>query len=288
MDRMLLLGDAGKLGRAVGEVCSGSYVVEGRGRASGLDAEDLASVDRLLRELRPDAVVNAIAMNGLEACERDPDRAFRVNALFPQRLARLSRELGFTLIHFSTDAVFSDAGGGGPRIESDPPCPMNVYGLTKLGGDCLVQAEAERYHIHRLSVLFGPPGRTDQFLERMLARVRQGERQLRLAADVTCSPSYTLDVAERVLATLRERRPPGLYHTANAGRASLFQLMEEVKLYLGLEVDLEPVPCGVFGGSIPRSLGVSLASAIQEPLRDWREALRSFCASLPGEGRGPA
>lgn len=286
MDRALVLGDTGKLGRALKEAFSSAFEVQGHNRETGLDLDDFAGVARKLREVRPNLVANAVVFSGLDACEKDPDRAFRINALFPRHLARLSGELGFRLIHFSSDAVFDDTKGDAGRVESDAPCPMNVYGLTKFGGDCFVRAEAEAYHIHRLSVLFGPPGKAPQFLERMLARASAGER-LRVSTDVMCSPSYSADVAARVLEVILKGRSSGLFHTANAGRASLFEVMAEVKANLGLEVVLEEVSHRQVGSTVPRAFRVSLESDAWGPLRSWRDALKSWCGSMGGGSGHP-
>src|SRR5208282_1270786 len=122
-----------------------------------------------LQELKPALVVNAVALNGLNPCERNPALAFHLNTLLPRMLAEASRPLGFTLVHFSSDAVFDGRRTMGAYREEDAPAPINVYGLTKFGGDCFVRTEAERFYIFRLSLLAGVDTRGQQFLEKTIA-----------------------------------------------------------------------------------------------------------------------
>jgi dTDP-4-dehydrorhamnose reductase len=278
MSKILVLGSAGKVGTAVQRVFSGEHLVVGKSRED-FDAADLEQVSRLVREDRYDLVVNAVAFVGIDPCEREPARAFAVNALFPGRLAELSTELGFTLVHFSTDAVFSGKSSGA-YLEEDCPRPINIYGLTKHAGDCLVQAAAARHYLIRLSVLFGESPKGGQFVEKMLDRVRQGQRRLDISADIVCSPSHSGDVAARLRQLVAEAAPFGLYHVANDGQASLYELMREIVSELRLDVDLRPASHRDFPSVGRKNTWSVLRSQKIPPLRPWREALREYCASL--------
>ena len=88
MEKALLLGDTGKLGRALAEAFSPDFDLCGRSASSGLDAGDPAQVRRVLEAVQPRLVLNAAALNGLDACERDPERALRLNSLLPNLVDR--------------------------------------------------------------------------------------------------------------------------------------------------------------------------------------------------------
>ena len=278
MRKLLLLGCNGKVGAAVRSVFSGDYLVVGKGRGD-FDAEDLEQVSRLVREDRYHLVVNAVAFVGIDQCEQEPARAFAVNALFPGRLASLSAELDFLLVHISSDAVFNGRTAGA-YLEDDCPRPINVYGVTKHAGDCLVQAAAARHYLIRTSLLFGESPKSNQFVERMLARVRQGQKRLDIAADIVCSPSYSRDVAARLRELVADAAPFGLYHLANDGQASLFELMAEFVSQLRLEVDLRRASHRDFPSVGRKNTWSPLRSQKIPPLRPWREAVREYCAAL--------
>lgn len=281
MKKLLLLGSAGKVGTAVRSAFSGDYLVVGKSR-DDFDAADLEQASRLVREDRYDLVVNAAAFVGIDQSEQEPARAFAVNALFPGRLAELSAELGFTLVHFSTDAVFSGRTSG-PYLEEDCPRPINMYGVTKHAGDCLVQAAADRHYLIRVSLQFGESPRSNQFVEKMLARVRGGQKRLDISADIVCSPSYSRDVAASVRELVADGAPYGLYHVANEGQASLYELMAEIVSQLRLDVDLRPASHRDFPSVGRKNTWSLLRSQKIPPLRPWQEAVREYCAVLaPG------
>ncbi len=273
--RVLILGDRGKLGTAMGLALAPDCQVLGRNR-DHFEASDPAQVEAVVRDGRPDVVVNCVARLGLDECQRQPEQALRLNTLLPQQLAGLAGELGFTLVHFSTDSVFPDLEGEGFFTESSPPRPLNLYGLTKLGGDCLLAATAARHYIFRVPVIFGPARSGTQFVERLLARARRGER-LRVTSDVVYTPSYSLDLAAEAARVLMAGLPFGLYHLANQGRASLYDLMAALVECLGLKAPVEPVSHRQFPGLAVKNLRSPLASEKLPPLRPWPEALESYC-----------
>jgi dTDP-4-dehydrorhamnose reductase len=273
---MLVLGHRGKLGLALVRAFGQRFQVEGRSLSQGFDAGDFSQVRQLLEAVRPQVVANAVACTGLDACEADSAKAFQLNAHLPRYLARCSRELGFLLLHFSSDAVFDGTREAGFYSEDDPPAPVNVYGASKLEGDVWAAAETERHYVFRLSVLAGECQGPGQFLEKMIARARSGQT-LQVSNDIFCSPSYVRDVAEAVRAAVDSGLPFGLYHTANTGCASLWELVDAAVRELGLEAPVLPVSHETFPSRARKALYTPLTSVKQAPLRPWREAIRDYC-----------
>lgn len=283
LPKILLLGSTGKMGTALREVFSVGYTVVGTSRAS-FDATDFLHLRKLMDEHEPDIVINTIAFLGIDACEREPEKAFQVNTLYPKYLAELSNENGFLLFHFSTDAVFNDDKQDF-HLESDPVSPLNVYGLSKYGGDCFIKAIAGRYYIIRVSLLFGQSTSGSQFVEKMLTRIRQGAVVLEIADDIVLSPSYTLDVALEVKRLLEGSLPYGLYHVANQGKASLFEFMTDLVGWLHPDVCIERVSSRAFPTLGIKNSFTPLASEKLPPLRPWGEAVKAYCAALTGMER---
>jgi dTDP-4-dehydrorhamnose reductase len=195
-----------------------------------------------------------------------------------RQLAHLANELDFLLVHFSSDAVFPDRNDGAYG-EDDRPDPVNLYGATKLAGDWAVSDIARHHYLVRISVLFGPHRRDDQFVEKMLARARRGE-PLRIATDIIASPCYSLDVATRVRELLEQAPPFGLYHLANQGRASLFELMQAVTRGLGLDVPVLPASHRDFPALDRKNTCTPLMTTKAPPLRPWTEAVQDYCTLL--------
>ncbi len=276
--KLLLLGDTGKMGSAVRHLFGRDHEIVGVNRRH-FDAEDFEQVAAIVERERPDLLVNAIAFLGIDACEKDPTRALRLNTLLPKRLAELSRDHHFILVHFSSDAVFGDVVDR-YCLESDPVNPFNVYALTKYGGDCFVQATSRRYYIFRLPVLFGESAKQDQFVEKMLARARAGERRLEISSDVVSTPSYSRDVAAEMRRVIYSELPAGLYHVRNEGRGSLFEIVKLLVDHLGLGVDVEPVSHRRFPSLGRKNTYTTMGSEKIASLRPWRTAFREYCEAL--------
>ncbi|MEO5336609.1 MAG: NAD(P)-dependent oxidoreductase [Magnetospirillum sp. WYHS-4] len=271
MKTVLLFGASGKMGTALSRALAGSYRVTGLSSAD-LDARDFAAVRARVERDKPDIAINAVAMLGIDACEKDPNAACRLNAYLPRLLARLMADSGGTMVHFSTETVFSGALGR-PLTEDDEPDPVNVYGHSKYMGDLLVRDATPRHYLFRLPVLFGPSAKRNQLLERMLDKARAGEPILRLAADIVTSPTLSLDVAHAVRRALDDGWDHGLYHLANAGQASLYELVSEAVRQAGLATRVEPASCHDFPSLGKKNTVTPLVSRKRPPLRSWQEAL---------------
>jgi len=276
--KILLLGSTGKMGIALADVLSDKYEVIGK-NSCDFDANDFKAVRKLINENKPEILINTVAFLGIDPCEKEPQKALQLNTLLPKFLATLSNEHKFLLIHFSTDAVFNDRKGDF-YVESDYPAPLNIYGFTKFGGDCFVQAIAERYYIFRISVLFGETKKDTQFVEKMLNKALHGEQVLRVSHDIISSPTYSRDAAAQVKSILDKGSKFGIYHLANQGRASLYDLIKEIVEVLGLDVKVQPASYRDFPYLGTKNTCTPLKSEKLESLRPWKEAVKEYCQRI--------
>lgn len=278
MPKLLILGGTGKLGTALATAFHADHDIIALGSAD-VDATDLKSITAAIRDSAPDIVANCIAALGVDACEKAPTRAYRINALLPRHLAFLSRGHGFHLIHFSTESVFDNAKGAA-YVETDLPNPLNVYGFTKYAADCLVERTQPNAYIFRLPMLFGPAPKARQFVERMLERAAMGPATIHVSTDVHTSPSYSLDVAVEVRRVMAAALLGGLYHVANSGRTSLYDLMREIVDHLDVPLTIERGSNADFPGIGEKNLDTALASNKLPPLRPWQEAVADYCRTI--------
>ena len=133
MSRILVTGRNGQVGFELQRSLAGAGQVMAVGRDE-MDLSDPDSIRRIVREFAPDLIVNAAAYTAVDQAESEPDLAQAINGVAPGILAEEAKRLGAALIHYSTDYVF-DGTKGAPYAENDAPCPINVYGRTKLAGE---------------------------------------------------------------------------------------------------------------------------------------------------------
>lgn len=243
------------------------------------DARQPEQIRAHLHTYRPDYVFNTVVSGGLDACAQYPAEALLVNTLFPLHLAKLSADMGFTLIQFSTDSVFNDAQQSGLCVESTPASPPNMYGYTKFGADSLIPVWTTTYLIYRLPVMFGPCPTHSQFLEHMIARLRSGS-PVSVAADVFSYPVYSMDVAHTVKSHLKEKPVSGLYHLAGTEKASLYELVEATATLLQFPNELKRARGADFTERDYKPRSIHLASEKLPPLRSWRTSVRDYCRAI--------
>ncbi len=227
MTRALITGAGGQVGRELVEAFRHDDLVACDHAA--LDVGDRDRVLQVIGQVRPEVVVHAAAWTDVDACELDPDRAYRVNALGTRHVAEAARLVGARLCYLSTDYVF-DGSSPRPYREWDPPNPLSVYGRSKLGGEAEL---GPGDMIIRTSWVCGRHGRN--FVNTVLARARAGE-PLHVVDDQHGCPTFADDLAGMVR-RLVVAHLPGVYHVTNQGATTWYGFACEVVTAAGLPPD---------------------------------------------------
>jgi dTDP-4-dehydrorhamnose reductase len=235
----------------------------------------------VLQCLQPAVVINTAAFHRVDECEDNPETAFRVNAVAVRDLARLADEIGFILVHFSTDYVF-DGRKETPYIETDPPSPLNVYAVSKLAGEFFVRSLAEKHFLIRTCGLFGEASSREKgynFIDRMIALAEEG-RPLRVVDDQWVSPTSSAELAERTSDLIRTDAF-GLYHLTSEGQCTWFQFAQEAFSLLGRKPRLEAVDSKSYAAKARRPLYSVLENKRAEEIglkafSYWNDALRAY------------
>jgi dTDP-4-dehydrorhamnose reductase len=271
-------GAGGRLGRELVEAFADHEVV-GLTRQQ-LDVAVEAQVAAAVADLAPALVCNAAAWTAVDACEGDPERAHRVNALGPWWLARACERIGATLLHVSTDSVFGAVvpvdGGGAPRpfTEFDPVAPVNVYGRSKAAGEDLVRTTLRAHHVVRVAWTLDREGR--DFAGAIL-RVARERGRVEVVRDQVGSPTYVGDLGP----ALREVAVGGRFgtvHRTGRGAVSRVDLAREVLRVAGVDAEVVPVDPAARHDPAPRASWTPLDHTHAEAcglraLPGWRETV---------------
>lgn len=213
---ILVIGSGGRLGGAVVKVLAARGIeVSGLDRRA-LDLGEPGSIRAVLDGLEFRRVLICGAMTAVDACEDDPDLAYRINSEAPGAIARACADRGVPVTFISTDFVF-DGRKDGPYDEEDEPNPLGVYGASKLAGERNVLAASGENLVVRVSWLYG--AQRPAFPEWILAQAREKE-ELALPADKTGSPTSCEDLAELLPALLGfdgRESASGIVHLCNRG-----------------------------------------------------------------------
>jgi dTDP-4-dehydrorhamnose reductase len=234
--RVLIVGNAGQLGRELEKIFTGYGPIVGVDRES-VDLADTEKTRELVRRTAPDIILNAAAYTAVDRAESERDLAYAINEQAPRVLAEEAHRHDAIFVHYSTDYIF-DGGKSEPKstpwIESDTPNPLNVYGASKLAGEQAVENTGGKFLIFRTSWVYGPHG--NNFLLTMLRLARERDR-LSIVDDQIGGPTTSIELA-RVTHSIvtgilagsfgAPEDWTGLYHMTCGGSVSWFGFAQAV------------------------------------------------------------
>ena len=204
----------------------GELIVLGRDE---LDLSQPAQIRAQVRAHQPDLIINAAAHTAVDLAESEPELAFAINGTAPGVFAEEAAALGIPLIHYSTDYVF-DGTKSAPYTEDDVPCPLGVYGKSKLMGERAITAVGGKHLILRTSWVYSAHGKN--FLLTM-QRLLQQKPELRVVADQIGAPTWAGTIAQSTRALIErwqagEAGAWGTYHLSAAGETSWFGFTQAI------------------------------------------------------------
>ncbi len=244
MRRFLVTGASGLLGlhfawqaAALGDVTG---VVNGHvlsGVPFQVETADLAQPGagrKLLEETRPDVLVHCAAMANVDACDLQPDLAYRLNAALPEDLAECSAEMGIKMLHISTDAVFN--GATGDYGEDDLPDPLSTYAKTKLKGEQAVMAVNPNALIVRVNFFGWSINGRRSLAEWFIANLTAGNR-VNGFTDIFFCPLEVTQLCS-ILMEMLDANLCGIYHVVSSEKLSKYDFGMRLASTFGLDGSL--------------------------------------------------
>jgi len=277
--RIVITGGLGQLGLALQEVLVGHNltIVD----LPDTDITDRDAIDDVIRAAGPELVVHCAAYTDVDGCARNPELAYKVNALGTQNVMLACKEAGAKLLHISTNEVFA-----GDRVEGYeewmPLDPINEYGRSKAMAETYVRDQLSNYYIVRTAWLYAPGGRN--FIHAITVKARS-DGAIRVVSDEIANPTYVRDLAQAIETLIRTNHY-GIYHFTNAGSCSRWEFANEILRLAGLkrvkntpilaheyERDSKPPPYAALHNVNGASIGITL--------RPWQDALAEYMEIYP-------
>ncbi len=247
---------------------------------SELDVTDPAAVEAAVAG--HDVVVNCAAWTAVDDAETAEAAAFAANAVGPALLARACARQGARLVQPSTDYVFA-GDATVPYAEDAPVAPRSAYGRTKAAGEWAVRAELPGAHwVVRTAWLYGASGGS---FPRTMARLEGQRDVLDVVDDQRGQPTWTRDLAERIVALVDAGAPAGTYHATASGETTWHGLAQRVFGLLGADPErVRTTTSAAFVRPAPRPAYSVLghdgwARAGLGPMRPWDQALAEAAAT---------
>jgi dTDP-4-dehydrorhamnose reductase len=292
--KIAVIGANGQLGTDLVACCASEAISVVGLTHSEIEIASLESVRQVLAEAEADVVINTAAMHNVESCEREPLRAYEINALGARNLAMVAAERNTKLCHVSTDYVFNGKKSS-PYTENDVAIPLNIYGNTKLAGEAFVLAQEGRCFVVRTSALYGKSRCRakcgNNFVELML-KLGAERDEVRVVDDEFVSPTPTVDLAQQILALVKSEHF-GLYHATSEGSCSWYQFAKAIFELSDARARLKVAGPNEFPAKVPRPKysvleNQGLKRHGLNRMTEWRVGLKAYLALRPTLQNAPA
>lgn len=246
-----------------------------------LDITNAQSVEKTIKEIKPDVVVHCAAWTAVNAAEDEEnrDKVFAVNVEGTKNIARICKEIDAKMVYTSTDYVFDGQGTETWKPDCKEYAPLNIYGQSKLDGEFAVSEILNKYFIVRIAWVFGTNG--NNFIKTML-KVGKKFDTIRVVNDQIGTPTYTYDLA-RLLVDMIETDKYGYYHATNeGGYISWYDFACEIFRQAGYSTNVNPVTTEEYGISKakrPFNSRLDKTKLVENgftPLPDWQDALKRY------------
>ncbi len=242
-----------------------------------VDITDRAAVNSYASATRPDVIINCSGFTDVEECEKNPDRAYAVNAIGARNLAAEAQSIAAKLIQLSTDDVFDEKVNRAYN-EFDEVNPRTVYGKSKYAGERFIEGLMNRYVIIRSSWIYGTG---NGFLSTVLNAVGK-QKELEVPVNSYGSPTSAAELA-KVIARFIDNDCFGIYHAVCKGSCSRYEFAKAVLEYAGKSGELDLKPVEVRGGSYSVLDNMMLRIEHMEEPCGWREALENHIKKYGGQ-----
>jgi dTDP-4-dehydrorhamnose reductase len=245
-----------------------------------MDITDAESVQKVIKQASPDAVIHCAAYTAVDAAEENEAVCRKINVDGTQNIANVCKELDIKMIYISTDYVFNGQGER-PWEPDDVKGPQSVYGQTKYEGELTVQNTLEKYFIVRIAWVFGINGKN--FVKTML-KLSENHDRITVVNDQFGSPTYTYDLS-RLLVDMVLTDKYGVYHATNEGICSWYEFACAIFKEAGINIEVVPVSTAEYGAKATRPYNSRMSKEKLtengfEKLPSWQDALKRYLEEL--------
>ncbi len=251
-----------------------------------LDITNEESVNKVIEEIKPDAIIHCAAWTNVDGAEDSNNKELvkKINIAGTDNLVKAAKKIGAKFMYISTDYVFDGEGTKPWKPDDKDYSPLNYYGQTKLEGELSVSSQLDKYFIVRIAWVFGLNGKN--FIKTMLSLADKGYKELRVVDDQIGTPTYTYDLA-RLLVDMIQTDKYGYYHATNeGGYISWADFAEEIFRQANKDVKVKRVTTAEYGISVakrPFNSRLDKSKLVEngfEPLPDWKDAVRRYLEEI--------
>jgi len=249
-----------------------------------IDITDANAVYNQLSIQKPDIIIHTSAFTNVEACETDPDKAYRVNTLGTQNLVNYCIDRDILFIYISSTGIYGTTKDDN-YIEFDSVNPTTIHHKSKYEGEKIVQNHLSKFLILRTGWLYGgAKEHTKNFVYKRFLEA-QGKDIIYSDDSQIGNPTFVRDFVKQI-EVLIEAKAYGIFNCVNSAiNISRFDYVKKIIELFDVNCSVEVAPKGMFSRVAPVS---SNESAINYKLnllglnvmKDWDESLSIYIQEL--------
>lgn len=250
---------------------------------SYLDFRDYETYKKDVLDFKPDYLFHIGAFTSLEYCEQNVDETYRTNTIAVENAVYIANELDIPLLYICTAGIFD--GGKDVYDDWDLPNPLGHYARSKYAGELFVKENCKRYLVCRAGWMMGAgPKKDKKFIQKLMAQIKNGQKELFVVDDKLGTPTYTHDFANNVK-LLIQKEYWGLYNMVCGGITGRFEVAQELVKMLNLDSEIKVTAVNsdyfkdtYFAARPPseRLLDKKLDLRGVNIMRDWKVCLKEY------------
>lgn len=243
---------------------------------------DVRNINQVMsfKETRPDIIIHLAAATDHIACEFNPQDAYMTNTIGTMNMLTLAKKTNARFIYLSTCGIFD---GSMPRYtESDIPNPINHYSRSKYFGEILCRSYSNHAIIRSGWMMGGGPKNDKKFCNKIFHQIIGGAKQIYAINDIFGSPTWSNDLAVEIKEISLNDKLSGIFHCANFGEVSRYEVAKEFVYALGLSSRIEVIGLSFedyhkkFKLNCPYTKTEVCMSQKLPPMRYWKDALYEY------------
>jgi dTDP-4-dehydrorhamnose reductase len=289
--KIYIAGAGGMLGEAFYKVFSNDFILKCTDKdvneewLTFLDFRDAAAYRKDVLDFQPDYLFHLGAHTSLEYCEENYDDCYQTNTLAVETAANIANDLRIPILYISTAGIFD--GAQETYDDWDVPNPLGHYARSKYMGERFVAQSCPQHLVCRAGWMMGSgPAKDKKFIQKLMAQLKAGKKELFVVDDKLGTPTYTHDFARNVKLLL-EHRHWGIYNMVCGGVTGRLEVAQHLVHLLGLDEEVKVTPVGseyfakeYFAARPPseRLIAQKLTLRGLNVMRDWRVCLEEYLA----------
>jgi len=287
--RIYIAGCGGMLGEAFHKVFGARHDLKCTDKdvnadwLSFLDFRDADAYRSDVLAFKPDYLFHLGAHTSLEYCEENYDDAYATNTLAVENAVHIANELAIPLLYISTAGIYD--GAKETYDDWDLPNPLGHYARSKYMGERFVAENCRQHLVCRAGWMMGAgPAKDKKFIQKLMAQIKAGKRELFVVDDKLGTPTYTIDFARNV-ESLIAKGHWGIYNMVCAGVTGRLEVAQCLVELLGKrdEIKVTPVSSDYFAKEYfaarpasERLISTKLRLRNLYIMRDWRVCLEEY------------